>query len=270
MNRRRGLPTWAATIIGLVVVVIIWWLASFIHYDQANGTAFRPVPSPGDVVDWLVIQGALPGYWPSLQPTLIEAGIGFVWGNVIALVLCGLVLLVPWLETVVTQIAVVSYCLPIVAVGSLAIILIGGAKNPGDPSNTGTFLAALVIFFTTVSGTLLGFKSADAASLDVIRVYGGGRWSQLVKVRLIAAVPAILNALQIAVPTSFLGAVLGEYMGHIDRSVGTLLIFYQSQNDAIGMWSLFLLCALVSVIGYGIVGLIARLITPWVRGRASA
>ncbi|WP_298226311.1 ABC transporter permease subunit [Gryllotalpicola sp.] len=269
MSRGRAFPRWAATIAGIAVILLIWWLASFIHYDQANGTAFHPVPAPWDVVDWLVIQGALPGYWPSLQPTLIEAGLGFLWGNGIALLLCALVLLVPWLETVITQIAVVSYCLPIVAVGSLAIILIGGAKNPGDPSQTGILLAALVLFFTTVSGTLLGFKSADAASVDVVRVFGGGRWSQLVKVRLVAALPAILSALQVAVPTSFLGAVLGEYMGHIDRSVGTLLIFYQSQNDSIGMWSLFLLCALVSVVGYGIVGLIARLITPWVRGRAA-
>ena len=77
----------------------------------------------------------------------------------------------------------------------------------------------------------------------MVRVYGGGRWTQLTKVRLVAAVPAILNALQIAVPSSFLGAVLGEYMGATDRSVGILLIRLQGNLDSVRVWVVFLLCA---------------------------
>ena len=173
-------------------------------------------------------------------------------------------------EPVVTQIAVVSYCLPIVAVGGIAIVILGGAKKPGDPSATAIFLAALAVFFTTVVGALLGFKAADRASLDVVRVYGGNRWTQLVKVRLVAALPAILNALQVAVPTAFLGAVLGEYMGATDRSVGITLIRLQGDLDSVRVWAVFLLCAVVALVGYGLVGLVARLVTPWVSGREHA
>jgi ABC-type nitrate/sulfonate/bicarbonate transport system permease component len=180
------------------------------------------------------------------------------------------VLIVPRLETVITQIAVVSYCLPIVAVGGIAIVVLGGAKQPGDPSATAIFLAALAVFFTTVVGALLGFKAADKASLDVVRVFGGGKVTQLRKVRLIAALPSILNALQIAVPAAFLGAVLGEYMGATDRSVGILLIRLQGDLDSVRVWAVFLLCALVALVGYGIFGLIARFITPWVSGRQTA
>ena len=133
-------------------------------------------------------------------------------------------LLLPRIETVVVQIAVVSYCLPVVAVGGIAIVVLGGAKRAGDPSATAIFLAALAVFFTTVVGALLGFRAADRSSLDVVRVYGGSRFTQLRKVRLIAATPAILNALQIAVPSAFLGAILGEYMGGTDRGVGITLI----------------------------------------------
>ncbi len=76
-----------------------------------------------------------------------------------------------------------------------------------------------------------------------MRVFGGSRLTQLRKVRLIAALPAILNALQIAVPTALLGAVLGEYMGATDRSVGITLIRLQGALDSAGVWSVFLLCA---------------------------
>ncbi len=89
------------------------------------------------------------------------------------------------------------------------------------------------------------------------------------KVRLIAGVPAILNALQIAVPTSFLGAVLGEYLGATDRGIGTSLIVYQSHDDSTSIWAIFIMCAVVSMVGYGLVGLVARFVTPWVRGRAA-
>ena len=266
MPGQRRIPGWLAGIIGAVAILAAWWLFSVTAFTPAEGTTYSPVPSPFAVFAQLFEDG-LPAYAAVFQVTITEALIGFAWGTSIALLLSATVLLVPRIEPVVTQIAVVSYCLPIVAVGGIAIVVLGGAKQPGDPSATAIFLAALAVFFTTVVGALLGFKAADRASLDVVRVFGGGRLTQMRKVRLIAALPAILNALQIAVPTAFLGAVLGEYMGGTDRSVGILLIRLQGGLDAPRVWAVFLLCAIVALIGYGLFGLIARFITPWVSGR---
>ena len=121
-------------------------------------------------------------------------------------------------------------------------------------------------FFTTLVGALVGFKAADKASLDVISVYGGSRWIQLRKVRLIAALPAILSALQVAVPTAFLGAVLGEYMGATDRSVGIMMIRFQGNLDSVHVWAVLILIALVAMVGYAALGLVSRLVTPWMAG----
>jgi len=268
MTRTR-IPGWLAGIIGGIALILVWWLFSLTAFRQQEGTTFTPVPSPGAVFDWLFVQGNIAGAWNVFQPTITAAAIGYLWGNGIALVLAALVLLFPKLETVITQIAVVTYCLPIVAVGGISIVVLGGAKSPGDPSATAIFLAALVCVFTTVVGAILGFKSADKASLDVVRVFGGSAWTQLTKVRLIAALPAILNALQIAVPTAFLGAVLGEYLGSITAGVGPTLVRLQGQLDSAGVWSVFLLCAVFALVAYGLVGLAVRLVTPWVAGRAS-
>ncbi len=266
---RPAMPGWAAGLIGGAVLIGAWWLISVTFFTPAPGTTFTPVPSPVAVVQWLFLDGNVMGAWGVFQPTITEAAIGFAWGNGLALLLASTVLLVPRLEPIITQVAVVSYCLPVVAVGGIAIVVLGGAKRPGDPSVTAIFLAALAVFFTTVVGALLGFKSADRASLDVVRVFGGTRLTQLRKVRLIAALPAILNALQIAVPTALLGAVLGEYMGATDRSVGITLIRLQGALDSPGVWSVFLLCAVIALVGYGVVGFLARLVTPWIAGRAS-
>ncbi|MET0468273.1 MAG: ABC transporter permease subunit [Aeromicrobium sp.] len=264
----RRVPAWLGGIIGVAVLIALWWLVSVTVYTPAPGTTYTPVPSPFTVLGQIVDDG-FSSYWVFFQVTIHEALLGFLWGNGLALLLAATVLLAPRLEPVIVQIAVVSYCLPIVAVGGIAIVILGGAKQPGDPSATAIFLAALVVFFTTVVGALLGFKAADEASLDVVRVYGGGRLTQLRKVRLVAALPAILNALQIAVPTAFLGAVLGEYMGATDRSVGITLIRLQGNLDSVRVWGVFLMCAVVSLIGYSLLGLVARFVTPWVSGRSA-
>ena len=69
----------------------------------------------------------------------------------------------------------ISYCIPIVAIGPLMVLILG-LPQPGEPSKTAIFFAGLSVFFTTVVGALLGLKSADKASLDVVSVYGGSRY----------------------------------------------------------------------------------------------
>ncbi|GAA1971723.1 ABC transporter permease [Isoptericola halotolerans] len=265
---RTRMPGWLAGLLGAVALTGAWWLFSATIFRPPPGTTFTPVPSPWVVLATIADDG-LAAYRGVFSVTITEALVGFAWGNAIALLLAATVLLAPRIETVITQIAVVSYCLPVVAVGGIAIVVLGGAPRPGEPSATAIFLAALAVFFTTVVGALLGFKSADRASLDVVHVYGGTRFTQLRKVRLVAATPAILNALQIAVPSAFLGAVLGEYMGGIDRGVGITLIRLQGDLDSPRVWAVFLLTAAVALVGYGIVGLLARFATPWVAGRST-
>ena len=117
-------------------------------------------------------------------------------------------------------------------------------------------------------GTLLGLKSADAASLDVVTVYGGNRLTQLRKVRAIAALPSVLNALQIAAPAALLGAILGEYVGGVRQGVGLALMIAQTNLDVERAWALGLLCAAVAGAAYAAFGLIGRLLTPWSKGGA--
>lgn len=264
--RLPKLPSWVGGILGLAAIIGLWWIAAIIMAPV--GTKYAPVPTPPQVIESIIGDG-FPFFWRAFSVTLSEAGTGYLWGNGIALVLSAFVLVVPRAEGVLNQIAVITYCVPIVSIGSIVIIILGGAKSPGDPSATAVFLSALSVFFTTVVGTLLGLKAADRASLDVVTVYGGSKLTQLRKVRLIAALPGILNALQIAVPAAFLGAILGEYFGKIETGVGPILVAAQVTLNSPRVWGLFLLCALVSILGYTLVGLVARFVTPWSSGKAS-
>ena len=84
---------------GLLGVLALWWVAAL--------TVFRDklVPTPPAVVAKLVEDGAS-FYLTNFGATVEEALRGFLWGNVVALLLASLVLLVPLTERLVTQVAV--------------------------------------------------------------------------------------------------------------------------------------------------------------------
>lgn len=258
------LPAWVTGLIGVVGVVILWWILAATVFSNVGPGGVQAIPTPAQVVTEFVATG-WDFYARNFSVTLTEAGIGYLWGNGLALVLSALVLVVPRLEGVVMQIAIITYCVPIVALG-LLISVIAAAPRPGEPSTTAVFLAALSCFFTTVVGALLGLKAADRSTLDLITVYGGSRLTQLRKVRVVAALPAVLNALQIAVPAAFLGAVLGEFFGKITVGVGPSMIAAQQALNAPRLWGIALVSGAVALAGFALIGLVARAIAPWSRG----
>lgn len=264
---RGRFPQWAIGVLGSVGIVALWWLLAVTVFSSVGAGQRSAIPTPAGVVSQWVTDGWT-FYSRNFEVTLLEGVEGFLWGNGLALLLSALVLVAPRTEGLATQLATITYCVPIVAIGPL-VYLIAGAPDPGDASGTAVFLAALSCFFTTVVGTLLGLKAADRAALDVVFVYGGNTLTQLRKVRLIAALPSILTALQIAVPAAFLGAILGEYFGGVERGIGPAMIQAQQTLNAARVWGIALASGAVAMAGFAFFGLLARFIAPWSRGRSS-
>ncbi|WP_084078669.1 ABC transporter permease [Demequina sp. NBRC 110057] len=261
----RPLPSWASALAGAVTLLGLWWVIG--ASAQASKGSAAGIPTPPQVLQ-SISESGWAFYWNNFSITVREAAQGYLWGCGFALILAALVLVVPRLEGVVMQLAVVSYCIPVVAIGPL-LLLILGVPAQGEPSTTAAALGALCVFFTTVVGTLLGLKSADRASLDVVAVYGGSRFTQLRKVRLVSALPATLTALQVAVPAAFLGAILGEYLGKVEVGVGPAMIIAQQSLNAPRLWALSLVSGIVALTAYLLVGVLTRLSAPWAKGQTA-
>jgi len=146
------------------------------------------------------------------------------------------------------------------------LFIVIGNPDEGQRSGTATALATLAVFFTTVVGTVLGLRSADRTSLDVVTVFGGGRFRQLQKVQLISALPPMIAALRIGAPAAFLGAILGEYAGGTQQGVAVTLKIAQQNVDVEQAWAIGLGCAIVAGAFYALFGILARLVTPWSQG----
>jgi ABC-type nitrate/sulfonate/bicarbonate transport system permease component len=246
MTRRLG------GVLGTVGLITAWAVLSTTVFTTAHG-----VPTPWAVVRQVYRDGWT-FYGPHVRQTGGEALVGYLVGNGLALGCAVLVLLVPATERVVTQLAVASYCLPIVAVGPILSLVFTGSR-PMDA------MAGLSVFFTTLIGGLLGLRSADQASLDVVRAYGGGRWQQLVRVRAIAALPSTVAALKIAAPAALLGAIIGEYLGRVDAGLGVAMTISEQQLEVARTWGIALVSGAVAGLAYALIGLAGRLALPWSR-----
>lgn len=245
-------------LVGVVVIVAVWWLASLVLF-RGSGS----IPTPPSVLAKFFDAGQWAATLNNARSTVTSAAKGYLWGNLAAIALAVLVLLVPRLEPLANQVAIVTYCIPLVAIGPV-IVIVAGRSSPAGAS---VALAAMSCFFTTVVGCLLGLRAAPRASIDLVRAYGGTAWTTLRKVQLIAALPSLFAALKIAAPATFLGAILAEYLGSGgDSTLGRALIAAQTQSDAPQLWYLALVSGLISGLGYLAVGVVARIVAPWTTG----
>ena len=250
VRRQLTLPAWLTGVVGAVLVLAVWTLIALTWLRNSHS-----VPTPLAVVRSIGHDG-WSFYWPQLHQTGQEALTGYVIGNGLALLLAFLVILVPALERVAIQLAVASYCLPILAIGPLLAVVFNG----DEPIVT---IAALSVFFTTVTGVLLGLRSADQTSLDLVRVYGGGRVAQLRKVRLMSALPSTLAAFKVAAPAAVLGAILGEFLGRVDHGLGVAMIVAEQSIDVPRTWAIALVAGALAGLGYGVIALLTRVLVPW-------
>jgi ABC-type nitrate/sulfonate/bicarbonate transport system permease component len=242
-------PRWTSGLLGACAVLLAWEAVAL------AGLGHGSIPTPVGVLDRLGHDGwSL--YWPSIKGTGWEALRGFFWGNLVAVAMAVVVILVPPLERAVTQIAVASYCLPIIAVGPILTIVLNGDSPQ-------VAMAALQVVFTTLIGVLAGLRAADSTSLDLIRAYGGGRWQQLRRVQAAAALPSSFAALKIAAPAAVLGAIIGEFLGGVKTGLGPAMVVSQQALNVERTWGLALVSGAVAGLGYGLVALIARLAMPW-------
>lgn len=246
-STRRRTATVLRVAAGWLLVIGMWEL---IGRTILAGSYLIGVPS--GIVTKLIENAGV--YSRGLGYTTMEALAGYLLGNLAAVLLAVVVVLLPGLERFVLRIALVVYCLPLVALGPLLRLTYG----PGDgPQIT---LAALAVFYLTLVPLLVGFRAMPRTWLELTATYGRGRWTTLVTVRARAALPYLMAGLQVSVPAAFLGALVGEFTG-AERGLGVLSILAMRSLDTDGLWALMFLSTVVSLLGYGLISLLARRLT---------
>lgn len=246
---RRTLPSWAPGVLGFVGLIVVWQILG-VAVSGSTG-AFPP---PSAILSEMRVDG-WSFYDANIIATVRVAALGWLWGNTLAIITAVAFVMVPFLEKALLRLAVASYCLPIIAIGPILVIVFSGDTPK-------IILAALSVYFTTLIGALVGLRSADRTSLELVRAYGGNRWTELRKVRAKSSLPSLFAALCIAAPAAMLGALIGEYMG-ADTGLGVAMINSQQALKVERTWGIALVATVIAGLAYAVIALIGRLLTPW-------
>ena len=237
-----------STVGGFALVLLAWEVLA--RTLLADLYALAP---PSAIVARIVTDSAL--YGRALSITLREAVLGFAIGNLAAMLLAALVVVVPRTERVVQGLALVVFCLPLVATGPILRVLFGPGVGPQ------VTLAALGVYYTTFVPLVVGLRSVPAGWLDLVSSYGRGRLPTFIHVRARAATPYLIAGLQIAAPAAFLGAMVGEFTG-AEQGMGVLSIQTMRSLDVTGTWALATIATATAIAGYLLVGWVGRLLDP--------
>jgi len=251
-RRPRARPHWLGGALGAGVLLALWEALALTVFA---GRHILPTPTAVAAQMWR----DRVFYWPHIKTTMGEAAVGYVVGNVSAILLAMVFLELRAAERVLMRLAIVTYNMPILAIGPILQVVLSG-NQPKE------VLAGMAVFFTTLIGTLLGLRSADQSSLDLVRAYGGGRGAQFRKVRFRSALPSTFAALKIAAPAALLGAIIGEYLGG-QQGLGVAMINSQETLDVNRTWGIAIVATAIAGLAYFGTGIIGARLSRWATER---
>lgn len=212
----------------------------------------------------LVAGGALPGFseimirlaedWGDyprhIWATLYASSVGFVIGNAVAIAAGILFALSPTALRLFRGVNIAVFALPPIAIAPILVLTLSGIAPR-------IALAALGVYFVTMSATVIGLSQADSRATDVIRAYGGSRWDILRRVQFRGAMPSILAGLRVAAPNAVLGAILAEFGGGGRWGLGAYLLGSLGRGEPDRLWGIGLVATLIAGLSYGVFSLFA-------------
>ncbi len=242
-----ALPAWSRAVANTAVILLVWEIAGRLRL-VADGA----LPPPSAILVRLVTDwGDYPGH---VGATVFGAGIGFIIGNAIAVAAGILFALYPVTARVSRGLNVAIFALPAIAISPILVLTLS------DPWPR-IVLAALGCYFVTMTSTVVGLTQSDARSVDVVRAYGGGKWSVLRFVQCRSALPVILSGLRIAAPNAVLGSILAEFGGGGRWGLGVYLLGSLGRAEPDRLWGIGLVATVLAGFAYFLFAVIANLVT---------
>ncbi len=185
----------------LITLLLVVWEAGC----RITGVPAYFLPPPSAVAVALVTdpQSLIEAAWNTLSVALVALAIA----SLSALTIAMFVGLSPLLEKAVAPLASTLQVTPVVAIAPLVLIWAG----IDHPERAVIALAVLVAFFPIFSGAVTGLKSADPDLERLFDLYGANRLQRVIRLRLPASVPFLLEGHKVGAGLAIIGAVVAEF-----------------------------------------------------------
>ncbi len=257
-DRRRALGKTLLRSLGNAAITIVVLLLIWQCVVSFTGISTYVAKGPLDVWDFLFTEEdaaenraemfALVGH------TLADSALGFVVGLVIAIVLAIAFSLSKAVEAGVMPLVLLLRTIPLVSIAPV-IILITGRATTASVAVIGT----IVVLFPALANVLFGLSRASRQSLDVVHVFGGGRFMALRKVNLPGALPSVFAAARVSVPGAVTGALLAEWLS-TGLGIGGSILKFNAQAQFAQLWTSIALITIITLVLYNIVQIVENVV----------
>ncbi|GAA0823303.1 ABC transporter permease [Streptosporangium amethystogenes subsp. fukuiense] len=237
---------------GVFVIAVLAW--EFLV--QPLGIDEYVLPRPSQIVASLTTQLADGLFWSHLLVTLQESLLGFVIGVGAAMLLGTLISQVRLAERTLMPYIVAFQTVPKVALAPLFVVWFGFGMT------SKVVMAAVISFFPMLVNVIEGLRSADADRIQMLTVFGAGRFQVFRMVRLPSALPFIFAGLDIGIVFAILGAVVGEFIG-AKEGLGYLLLQTNYNFDISGMFAVLVVLSVLGLIAHSLIRFAQRRFAFW-------
>ncbi|WP_226582583.1 ABC transporter permease [Acuticoccus sediminis] len=230
-------------------LVALWW-ATLVAFEIPPYL----MPSPCSVFaafwtdGWTLIVMA----WTTVSSTVV---------GLLVAALCAAAMAVVFVQShLVAQAAmpllIVIRSTPVAAIAPLMMLMLGRGMG------TSVFVVVLVSFFPILINVMRGLRSADAQSLELLRVYGASRWQMICMLRAPYALPYLFTGLRIAGGTAILGALLSEWITG-NRGLGLLILDSAEMREVDVLWAAIIVSVIIALSLFALTSAAERAVLHW-------
>ena len=203
-----------------------------------------------EVRDTPLVWQAIVGYaWFTFRLAMV----GLLAGTIIGVGLAVVMARFRIVERGLLPYVVASQTVPLIALAPQIATLAGNWDLPKWTwvSALGAFLA----FFPVTMSTLRGLTSVPSESLELMDSYAASWWSTLVKLRLPAAIPAMVPGLKLAATAAVIGVIVSEISTGLSGGIGKAALTYSQKatSEPAQVYAAVIGAAVLGLVMYGIV-----------------
>ncbi|MBP0594733.1 ABC transporter permease [Paraburkholderia sp. LEh10] len=244
MWRARMLPA-----LGVAGLLFTWWAV-------VAGFHVKPfiAPSPLLVLQTFVSKSDV--LLQNLLPTAIEASLGFVLGNLAAILLATVFVHNKTLQDIFYPVAVLINSIPVVAKAPILVLIMG---NGLEPKIT---IAAIVCFFPTLVNMVRGLNAVNPQAMELMQILSASKREIFFKLRVFSSLPYLFSALRIAASMSVIGAVVGEWIG-ATQGIGAMIIQATYNFDSALLYTAIIMSAILAGAFFMVIAALERCLVKW-------
>jgi NitT/TauT family transport system permease protein len=217
-------------------------------------TVLMPAPSQ--------IGAAMLRFAPTLAADFVQTFLksvitGWALGSALGFAVAILADAVPFLRRGLLPLGNFVSALPIIGVAPIMVMWFGFDWQ------SKVAVVVIMTFFPMLVNTVTGLAAAGDLERDLMRSYGAGYWTTLVRLRLPAAMPFVFNALKINSTLALIGAIVAEFFGTPIVGMGFRISTEVGRMALDTVWAEIVVAAVAGSAFYGILALAERAVTFW-------